>query len=55
MYAASNQEEFTALRTLLRSLGQIVLQSNALTGACLIAAWLVWRRRGECRRRAGRP
>ena len=48
MYAASNQEEFTALRTLLRSLGQIVLQSNALTGACLIAAWLVCDPRLAC-------
>ncbi|MBB5445710.1 urea transporter [Paraburkholderia sp. WSM4177] len=29
------------LRTLLRSLGQIVLQSNAATGACRIGAWLL--------------
>jgi len=29
------------LRTLLRSFGQIVLQANAFTGACLIAAWLL--------------
>ena len=48
MYAASNQEEFTALRTLLCSLGQIVLQSNAFTGACLIAAWLVCDPRLAC-------
>lgn len=29
------------MRTLLRSLGQIVLQPNAFTGACLLAAWLL--------------
>jgi urea transporter len=31
----------TAWRTLLRSFGQIVLQPNAFTGACLLAAWLL--------------
>lgn len=41
MHAASNHAESTALRTLLRSLGQIVLQPNAFTGACLLAAWLM--------------
>ena len=29
------------LRTLLRSFGQIVLQPNAATGACMIGAWLL--------------
>jgi urea transporter len=29
------------LRTLLRSIGQIVLQPSAVTGACFLAAWLV--------------
>ncbi|WP_233835206.1 urea transporter [Paraburkholderia sp. ZP32-5] len=29
------------LRTLLRSLGQVVLQPNAFTGVCLLAAWLL--------------
>ena len=32
---------FDASRTLLRSFGQIVLQGNAATGACVLAAWLV--------------
>jgi len=41
MHAASHPAESAALRTLLRSLGQIVLQRNAFTGACLVAAWLV--------------
>jgi urea transporter len=41
MHTASTEAESAALRTLLRSLGQIVLQSNAFTGACLLAAWLV--------------
>jgi urea transporter len=30
-----------ALRTLLRSFGQIVLQPNAATGACMLGAWLL--------------
>jgi len=40
MHAAPSAES-TALRTLLRSLGQIVLQPNACTGACVLAALLV--------------
>jgi urea transporter len=40
--------EPAALRTLLRSLGQIVLQENAFTGACLLAAWLVCAPRLAC-------
>ncbi|MEX3985333.1 urea transporter [Paraburkholderia sp. EG287A] len=36
---------FIALRTLLRSLGQVVLQPNAVTGACMFAAWLACDRR----------
>jgi len=31
----------TFFRMLLRSLGQVVLQPNAFTGACLLAAWLL--------------
>ncbi|MGF6774340.1 urea transporter [Paraburkholderia sp. GAS199] len=38
----------TLLCTLLRSLGQIVLQGNAFTGACLIAAWLLFDPRLAC-------
>lgn len=41
MHAAATQAQSDALRTLLRSLGQIVLQPNAFTGACLLAAWLL--------------
>jgi urea transporter len=37
MHDVSNQAESAALRTLLRSLGQIVLQPNAFTGLCLLA------------------
>ncbi|SDH89761.1 urea transporter [Paraburkholderia phenazinium] len=48
MHAASNELESTALRTLLRSLGQIVLQPNAVTGACLLAAWLACDPRLAC-------
>ncbi|WP_144155566.1 urea transporter [Paraburkholderia sp. BCC1885] len=48
MHAAANQAEFTALRTLLRSLGQIALQPDAITGACLLAAWLVTSPRLAC-------
>ncbi|WP_027800023.1 urea transporter [Paraburkholderia dilworthii] len=47
MYAAAT-EAHPALRTLLRSLGQIVLQANAFTGACLIAAWLLCDPRLAC-------
>ena len=42
MHAAATEAQSAALRTLLRSLGQIVLQANALTGACLLAAWLLY-------------
>jgi urea transporter len=41
MHAAAIEAQSAALRTLLRSLGQIVLQPNAVTGACLLAAWLL--------------
>jgi urea transporter len=43
VHAAASEAPSAALRTLLctllRSLGQIVLQANAFTGACLLAAW----------------
>ncbi|WCM22311.1 urea transporter [Paraburkholderia bryophila] len=48
MHAASTQAESAALRTLLRSLGQIVLQPNAFTGACLLAGWLLADPRFAC-------
>jgi urea transporter len=48
MHAAATDAHPAALRTLLRSLGQIVLQPNALTGACLLAAWLVADPRFAC-------
>ena len=48
MHDVSNQVESAALRTLLRSLGQIVLQPNAFTGLCLLAAWLVCDPRLAC-------
>lgn len=48
MHAASNEVESAALRTLLRSFGQIVLQRNAVTGACLLAAWLACDPRLAC-------
>jgi urea transporter len=38
----------TSLCTLLRSFGQIVLQPNAFTGACLVAAWLLAEPRLAC-------
>jgi urea transporter len=41
MPAAATEDQSAALRTLLRSLGQIVLQPNAFTGACVLAAWLL--------------
>jgi urea transporter len=41
MQAAPHEAPLDPLRTLLRSFGQIVLQANALTGACVLAAWLV--------------
>ncbi|MFB9128803.1 urea transporter [Paraburkholderia dipogonis] len=48
MHAAVNEARSAALRTLLRSLGQIVLQANAFTGACLLAAWLLYDLRLAC-------
>jgi urea transporter len=48
MHAASNQTESAALRTLLCSLGQIVLQPDARTGAFLLAAWLLCDPRLAC-------
>lgn len=48
MHAAANEARSAALRTLLRSLGQIVLQANAFTGACLLAAWLLYDPRLAC-------
>ncbi|ACD19239.1 urea transporter [Paraburkholderia phytofirmans] len=48
MHAAANEAQSAALRTLLRSLGQIVLQANAFTGACLLAAWLLYDPRLAC-------
>ncbi|SEK08073.1 urea transporter [Paraburkholderia diazotrophica] len=48
MHAEHHQEPFTALRTLLRSFGQIVLQRDARTGACVLAAWLVCDPRLAC-------
>lgn len=48
MNAASQDAESAALRTLLRSFGQIVLQPNAFTGLCLFSAWLVCDPRLAC-------
>jgi urea transporter len=48
MHAAATEAQSAALRTLLRSLGQIVLQPNAFTGACLLAAWLLCDPRLAC-------
>ncbi|RKE39321.1 urea transporter [Paraburkholderia sp. BL23I1N1] len=48
MHAAANEAQSAALRTLLRSFGQIVLQPNAFTGACLLAAWLLCDPRLAC-------
>ncbi|CAD6560538.1 urea transporter [Paraburkholderia sabiae] len=48
MSAAPQEESPDALRTLLRSFGQIVLQRNAATGACILAAWLVSDARLAC-------
>lgn len=48
MHAAATEARSAALRTLLRSLGQIVLQPNAFTGACLLAAWLLCDPRLAC-------
>jgi urea transporter len=48
MHAAATEAPSAALRTLLRSLGQIVMQPNALTGACLLVAWLLYDPRLAC-------
>ncbi|HWT38925.1 MAG TPA: urea transporter, partial [Paraburkholderia sp.] len=48
MSAAPHEESLDALRTLLRSFGQIVLQRDAATGACVLAAWLVSDARLAC-------
>lgn len=48
MHAAATEAHAAALRTLLRSLGQIVLQANAFTGACVLAGWLVCDPRLAC-------
>ncbi|CAH2923934.1 MAG: Eukaryotic-type low-affinity urea transporter [uncultured Paraburkholderia sp.] len=48
MHAAATEAHSAALRTLLRSVGQIVLQANAFTGACLVAGWLLWDPRLAC-------
>lgn len=48
MHAAATEAPSAALRTLLRSLGQIVLQPNAFTGACLLGAWLLCDPRFAC-------
>ncbi|WGS54729.1 urea transporter [Paraburkholderia sp. D15] len=48
MHAVTTKAESTALRTLLRSVGQIVLQPNAFTGACIIAALLLAEPRLAC-------
>ncbi|MGF6470624.1 urea transporter [Paraburkholderia youngii] len=52
MHAAATEAPSSSLsaplRTLLRSLGQIVLQSNAATGACMLGAWLLSEPRLVC-------
>ena len=48
MHAATTETQSAALRTLLRSVGQIVLQPNAFTGACLLSAWLLCGPRLAC-------
>jgi urea transporter len=48
MSSSPHQEPLDALRTLLRSFGQIVLQPSAATGACILAAWLVCDPRLAC-------
>ncbi|KAE8753725.1 urea transporter [Paraburkholderia madseniana] len=48
MHAAATEAQSAALRTLLRSFGQIVLQPNAFTGACLLGAWLLCDPRLAC-------
>ncbi|CAG4926724.1 urea transporter [Paraburkholderia saeva] len=48
MHATTTPTSFAALRTLLRSLGQIVLQRNAATGACVLAALVICDPRLAC-------
>jgi urea transporter len=48
MHATETDTSSAALRTLLRSLGQIVLQRNAFTGLCLLAGWLLCDPRLAC-------
>lgn len=48
MHAAPRQKPLDPLRTLLRSFGQIVLQRDASTGACVLAAWLACDPRLAC-------
>ena len=48
MHATATEAPSTALLTLLRSLGQIVLQPNAFTGACLLLAWCLAEPRLAC-------
>ncbi|CAB3706796.1 urea transporter [Paraburkholderia rhynchosiae] len=48
MHAAATEAHSAALRTLLRSIGQIVLQANAFTGICLLAGWLLCDPRLAC-------
>ncbi|MGH8782426.1 urea transporter [Paraburkholderia sp.] len=48
MHAAVHDTDTAALRTLLCSVGQIVLQPNAFTGACVLAALLVCDLRLAC-------
>uniref|UniRef100_E1TG74 Urea transporter n=1 Tax=Burkholderia sp. (strain CCGE1003) TaxID=640512 RepID=E1TG74_BURSG len=48
MHAAATEAHSAALLTLLRSLGQIVLQANAFAGACVLAGWLVCDPRLAC-------
>ncbi|MCX4172801.1 MULTISPECIES: urea transporter [Paraburkholderia] len=48
MHAAATEAQSAALRTLLRSFGQVVLQPNAFTGAYLLGAWLLYDPRLAC-------
>ena len=53
MSATPSEAPSDALRTLLRSFAQIVLQRDAATGACVLAAWLVSDVRLACAALAG--
>ncbi|WJF91557.1 urea transporter [Paraburkholderia bonniea] len=48
MSLVSSRRAFIALRTLLRSLGQVVLQPNAITGSGVLAAWVLYSPRLAC-------